>query len=419
MTISTLPDGGSQTAMAKRIFLHVGTPKSGTTYLQSLLWSNKTVLKDQGLLLPLGSVREHFFLSNLGRQAADVANMPPRALTAWDRMMEEVSGWPGDVLISHELFAAAWPDRAAWIIDQLRSVGDDVHPLITARDLARQVPAEWQQSVKHGFTHTLREFYALIRAEDPSVTFWRVQVLPAQVRMWSQGFPPENLHLVTVPPLGGPAHALWGRYASVIGVDPASVVLPEQQSNVSLGLAEVETLRRVNLHTPPDTARPLQQRLVRDVLGDGILAQRPNASRFAPPAEEHPWVVAHGTAMVDELRSMSFDVVGDLDDLLPPAEPVVGRVPDDVDDSEVAAVAVETISAVLYRSYARQHERADREIERLKAAVTAKSGEARQLESKLSAAWRAYENERRLPLWRHTARRARSLAKSITSRRTG
>ena len=73
------------------------------------------------------------------------------------------------------------PDRAEWIIDQLRSVADEVHPIITARDLARQVPAEWQQSIKHGRTHTLREFYDLIRAEDPSVMFWRAQDLPTQV----------------------------------------------------------------------------------------------------------------------------------------------------------------------------------------------------------------------------------------------
>lgn len=27
--------------MARRVFLHVGTPKTGTTYLQSLLWANQ------------------------------------------------------------------------------------------------------------------------------------------------------------------------------------------------------------------------------------------------------------------------------------------------------------------------------------------------------------------------------------------
>jgi hypothetical protein len=406
--------------MAQRIFLHIGTPKSGTTYLQTLLWKNKTALAKQGLLLPLDSVRDHFFLSNLGREAEDdVANMPPRALGAWDRMMEQVGSTSGDVLISHELFAMTLPDRATWILDQLRSVGTEVHPIITARDLARQVPAEWQQSVKHGRTHTLREFYGLIRDQDPSVLFWRAQELPTQVRMWSQGLSPENVHLVTIPPLGGPDDALWKRYASVIGIDPEAVELPTALPNVSLGLVEVEMLRRVNVHAPMGATKPLQQRMVREILGDGILAQRPNASKFAPPPEEHPWVVEFGTAMVDELRSMAFDVVGDLDDLLPPAAPIAGRVPDDVDDSEVAEVAVETISAVLYRSHEREREQAQKEIDRLKDTVKSKAGETRELEKNLKAAWQAYENERDLPLWRHTARRARSLAKRVTGRSQG
>jgi hypothetical protein len=405
--------------MARRIFLHVGTPKSGTTYLQTLLWRNKAELTSQRLLLPLDSVRDHFFLSNLGRQAPEVATMPPRGLGAWDRMLEEVSSWPDDVLISHELFSKSTPDRAAWILDQLRSVGDEVHPIITARDLARQTPAEWQQSIKHGFTHTLRDFYALVRADDPSVEFWRVQKLPDQVRMWSQGLPSGNLHLVTVPPLGAPSDALWTRFASVLGVDPASVELPEHLPNVSLGLVEVETLRRVNVHTPSDTAKPLQQRMVREVLGDGILAQRPDPAKFAPPVEEHPWVIEYGTAMVAELRSLQFDLVGDLDDLLPPAEPAACRVPDDVDDTDVAQVAVETISALLYHNRDREQAAPGKEIERLRAAVGSKSDEVRRLESKLTVAWKAYESERRLPLWRHAARRVRSAVKSLAPRAKG
>ena len=108
--------------MAKRIFVHVGTPKTGTTYLQSLLWSNKSVLAEQGLLLPSDRVRDHYLLSNIARATEDVlTGMSPRGLSSWDRMLDEVSGWPTDVLISHELFAMVLPDRAEWVIDQLES----------------------------------------------------------------------------------------------------------------------------------------------------------------------------------------------------------------------------------------------------------------------------------------------------------
>jgi hypothetical protein len=409
--------------MAKRLFLHVGTPKTGTTYVQSVLWGSKPALRRQGLLLPLDRVRDHFFLSNLGRNDhEDVANMPPRGLTAWDRMLDEVRTWQGDALISHELFAMTKTERAPWIIDSLGSVADSLHVVITARDLARQVPAEWQQTIKHGRTHGLRQYYGMVRSGDDSILFWDAQDLVRQVRMWTQGVPPTRIHLVTVPPAGADARLLWDRFASVIGIDPGSVDTSASTPNESLGLVEIELVRRVNELAPAEAGKPLQQLLTRQILADGILAPRVHAQHFGVPPEEHRWVVERGTRMVDELRTLSVDVVGDLDELIPQQEPVLGPLPDDVSDAELAPVAVEALSAVLYRTH--EHETAGlrAEIDRLKAetdrqreTIGRRTARVRQLESRLRhlhqntrEAWGAYDSERTLPMWRQLARRARS-----------
>lgn len=338
--------------MANRVFLHVGTPKTGTTYLQSVLWANKEALKQQGLLLPLSRVREHFYLSNIARDdERPLETMPPHGHTAWERMLTEVGDWDRDALISHELFALCSADRAKWATDSLGTVAAEVHVIVTARDLARQVPAEWQQTIKHGRAHRLSEFYEDLRSEEPTVVFWRVQDLPGVLARWATGVPEEHVHLVTVPPTGAPRDLLWNRFATLIGVDPGSVDASIDAPNESLGVDEVETLRRINLHAPTDEERPRQQLLVRQVLAEGILAARANAQRFAPPTREHPWVVERGTQMVQELRRSAYDVVGDLDELLPPPEPPQGPQPDEVDDKAVAQVAVETVSAVLYRTH--------------------------------------------------------------------
>ena len=34
------------------IYLHIGAPKTGTTYLQDMLWANKDVLERAGVLVP-------------------------------------------------------------------------------------------------------------------------------------------------------------------------------------------------------------------------------------------------------------------------------------------------------------------------------------------------------------------------------
>jgi hypothetical protein len=336
--------------MANRVFLHVGTPKTGTTFLQSVLWANKQVLEQQGVLLPLDRVRDHYLLSCVARGPdGPVEGLPPTADQAWERMREELREWERDALISHELFAICSAEQAAWTARQLAEVSGEVHVILTARDLARQIPAEWQQTIKHGRSHRLAEFYEDLRSPEPTVLFWKVQDLPDLVARWSTGVPGDHLHLVTVPPPGASAGLLWRRFAGLVGVEPDSAELPRQPQNESLGVEEVETLRRVNLHPIPDVERSRQQFLVRQVLADGILAARPQARRFAPPKQEHQWVVARGTAMVNELRGWDIDVVGDLDELVPPSEPVAGPNPDDVSDSEVARLATETISELLYR----------------------------------------------------------------------
>ena len=37
---------------ATRVFLHIGEPKTGTTFLQQVMWSNRAELAAQGVVLP-------------------------------------------------------------------------------------------------------------------------------------------------------------------------------------------------------------------------------------------------------------------------------------------------------------------------------------------------------------------------------
>ena len=77
----------------------------------------------------------------------------PRA--GGDALVDEARQWPGTVVISQEMFGGATVERRA---DRGRGVrtGRPVEIVVTARDLMRQVPAEWQENVKHGRIKTLR-----------------------------------------------------------------------------------------------------------------------------------------------------------------------------------------------------------------------------------------------------------------------
>src|SRR6187549_340164 len=66
--------------MARRVFFHIGAPKSGTTFLQTVMWENRARLEGQGLLYP-GSRRfdQYLLYDHIRRPARG----NPRAAETW------------------------------------------------------------------------------------------------------------------------------------------------------------------------------------------------------------------------------------------------------------------------------------------------------------------------------------------------
>ena len=98
----------------KKVYLHVGSPKSGTTYLQSVLRGNIDRLADAGVLV---AGKTHTELVHAGL----VLREDPRAeklldddqRKSWDRVVQQVAKWRGHaVIISYELLSAASAEQA-------------------------------------------------------------------------------------------------------------------------------------------------------------------------------------------------------------------------------------------------------------------------------------------------------------------
>jgi len=71
--------------MATQVFLHIGLPKTGTTYLQSVLWGAKGALAKDGYLLPGKGHREHLWaaLELQVAQARKASCSTTRATATW------------------------------------------------------------------------------------------------------------------------------------------------------------------------------------------------------------------------------------------------------------------------------------------------------------------------------------------------
>lgn len=60
-----LPARDSEVPGSRRIYVHIGEPKTGTSFLQHALWSNRAQLAAQGVVLPGCSYGGHARASHL------------------------------------------------------------------------------------------------------------------------------------------------------------------------------------------------------------------------------------------------------------------------------------------------------------------------------------------------------------------
>jgi hypothetical protein len=363
----------------RRVLVHVGAPKTGTSFVQDVLWLNRASLAEQGILYPADRFDEHF-LAALDLLELPWGGLEAQAVGAWDRLASRIRDWQGTAIVSHEILATATKQQ---VQRALHSFGEaEVHIVLSARDLVRQIPAEWQENVKHRRTIGYREFLDTItdprRDGELASWFWGVQEVPDILDRWGSTLPPDRVHLITVPKPGAPRDLLWERFAAVLGLDAAALRPETNRSNASLGVPETAFVRRVNERVNNGVLRNDDYRvLVRELLAHRTLSLHTTSPRLTLPADVRAWAVDLSDAWIAALAASSYDVHGSLEELRPDALDDVhasdhaheqGRPfysdPDQPDEAAVAGAAVESVVVLLDEvAGLRQHaERLERDL---------------------------------------------------------
>jgi hypothetical protein len=337
--------------------LHVGAPKTGTSFVQDVLWRNRGHLAEQGILYPADRFDEHF-LAALDLLELSWGGLEKQAVGAWDRLAERVRQWPGTSIVSHEILATASRQQVRRALDSLAGPDAEVDVVLSARDLVRQIPAEWQENVKHRRTVAYRDF--LDKITDPSRQgalaswFWGVQEVPDILARWGGGLPPERVHVVTVPKPGAPRDLLWQRFERVLGLggmlDEAALSDARRRANPSLGVNETALIRRINERVNDGVLVGDDYRLlVRELLAHRTLSQRRRSARLGLPDDVRAWAVELSGAWIEELREQRYDVAGDLEELRPDPHGTEALFvdPDHPDEDAVADAALDSIVTLL------------------------------------------------------------------------
>lgn len=339
------------------VYLHIGAPKTGTTFVQNALWHNRDRLADRGLFYPLERPDEHFAMTMDIRQMEWAGHHDPAWDGTWDRIVERIrSSRLPRAVVSNELLGGATPSQIRHAIDKL---GDaEVHVVFSARDLARALASDWQEQVRHahtvGYDRFVDDLIELGRdAPEPfGEMFWDLHDPVTVLPKWAEVVGAERVHVVTVPPPGAPRELLGERIAAVLDLDPADLQTEDDDAaaNSSLGVVEAELFRRLNEQGDlPAKLTWMYAGVARLELGEWILAHRPGKRRIELPVRHREWATEQARSTITALREAGYRVTGDLDDLLPRFGTGDESGPAAVGDAELLDAAVETLAAVLLR----------------------------------------------------------------------
>jgi hypothetical protein len=332
--------------VTQRVFLHPGPLKTGTTYLQSLLYANRGSFLAQGITI-VGNQGSHYRAANelMRRKALRTTRVPTGA---WNRTRAAVRRSAGDVVMSCERYSLFRVEHVRRVLEDLAD--REVHVVLTLRDLVAVLPARWQEGIKNGGTATWAQFQERI-AEDPARLRKMTRAM-STLETWASVLPADRIHVVTVPPPSAPRTLLFERFCEAVDADPTRLeTLEAARANPSMDLIATELIRRVNAQSAVTLSGPAQQSEIKSFLAPAL----PSQNRVRPELTAALLDATKGEsqALIQRIETGGFHVVGDLNDLTSSTSSAPTGTGVEVKPEELLDAAAVAVAALAQRSWKR------------------------------------------------------------------
>ncbi len=331
----------------RRLYLHIGASKTGTSALQAGIFASAPALAEQGLGLPLVGRDAHVraLLRPLGwRTAAGfVRDVVPRRL---DDLAPLLAATPGErLLVTNEDLCEADEGRIRALVSAVEAADLEVHVVLTVRSLAAVLPSEWQQFLKHRLTLDYPTFLERVRDRRGrwAEHFWRRQDPVATSARWATVVGADRLDVIVTPDRSVDPEGLYRMFGEVVGFAPDVLTWPDRDVNASWGYVEAEVYRRLNQTLGNRLTRYERdyQPAVRWPLVQDVLA-RSASGRITLPPDHLGWVRTTAEGHVAGLRETAVRMHGDLA-VLVPSESAAAPLPA-LPEEAVAQAAIDTLA---------------------------------------------------------------------------
>ena len=242
--------------MVSRIWLHIGTEKTGTTSIQSFLKNNRDALVQLGTVVPVSAGRQnHLALTGYAQADATIDDVriahavrtpdevPPYRARVEQELFAELADVKGQVVLTNEHLSSRLRTRPE--IARLKVLLDRIAPRTTVvvylRNQVDFLASWYSTSVKAGSILPMVRPLPLTVAE--------MMDYAKLLADWSAVFGRDNVVARRFVTADFPDGDLIADFAGVIGLDAAGLPRPERL-NEALDVECLAFLRQFNRHVP-------------------------------------------------------------------------------------------------------------------------------------------------------------------------
>lgn len=240
--------GSKETAGTRRakVFIHIGTPKTGSTAIQRFATDNRSRLLELGLRYPEAALRgfgHHDIAFLLGDGYPDWAKPQDEPLKSIaGRLSTECADFDGDILLSSENFYLfPHPEKLRAFLEEYQiDKGRDVKVIVYLRRQDDLFVSWYNQMVKaQGFSGTFDEALA---------EFSWLGDYDTQLGKWAGVFGTANLNVRRYPSADATDGGVMSDFWSVVcqGIETETSDAAENRQNIALGRDLLEIQRIIN-----------------------------------------------------------------------------------------------------------------------------------------------------------------------------
>ena len=333
--------------MPKKVFIHVGFHKTGTTAIQESLFANSKALKVLGTTYArTGKKAAHkaaWALSDKTWGWEDRGGVKT-PISEWQKLLRKIKLRKSQEIVSSEFFSELSDDHLSKLALDLK--GMDVQIIFTIRPFSKMLSSSYQQYLKYGlkasYEEWLRDIFAVPNKSKLSPSFWKRHNHAKVIDRWQRTFGSQNIHLIVVDE-NEPDH-LYRAFEEVLKLPKQTLnVVNSAGSNRSLSYAEISLLLAINRAFPASRIWPDYELFIRHgafrYITDEIKLTELDERLLTPQ-----WALDISKELskksVREIEALNINIHGDLQKLLTIDVPV-GQ------NSEISEISLDVAASAL------------------------------------------------------------------------